>query len=242
MPPSPRSPGRTAPAQTPAPGTRAARTSATAVQSVIDAITEGVKEGRYAPGQRLVEADLTRELGVSRGPLREALGRLASEGILEIEPYRGAIVRKLSRADVVDLFQIREVLEGEAARLAALLIDEGDNRHRLELAAKVMDTYKSRNDTFAYMDENTRYHELIVDLSGNKLLARLIVQLQVHAFRLLFRRLIIEGSAMDNSITEHDAVTSAILAGDARAAERQMRRHVRRSGEMVLRSAGNTFA
>jgi DNA-binding GntR family transcriptional regulator len=205
---------------------------------VIDAITEGVKEGRYAPGQRLVEADLTRELGVSRGPLREALGRLASEGILEIEPYRGAIVRKLSRADVVDLFQIREVLEGEAARLA----DEGDNRHRLELAAKVMDTYKNKNDTFAYMDENTRYHELIVDLSGNKLLARLIVQLQVHAFRLLFRRLIIEGSAMDNSITEHDAVATAILAGDARGAERQMRRHVRRSGEMVLRSAGNSFA
>ncbi len=215
-------------------GTKA---SATAVQSVIEAITDGVKEGRYAPGQRLVEADLTQELGVSRGPLREALGRLAAEGVLEIEPYRGAVVRKLSRADVVDLFQIREVLEAEAARLAAVRIDEGDNRKRLEAAVKALEGFKRRPDTIAYMDENTRFHELVVELSGNKLLARLIGQLQVHAFRLLFRRLILESSAVDNSIHEHEAVTAAILAGDGRAAEREMRRHVRKSGEMVLRNA-----
>ena len=86
---------------------------------MIEAITDGVKDGRYAPGQRLVEADLTAELGVSRGPLREALGRLAAEGVLELEPYRGAVVRRLTREDVEDLFSVREVLEGEAARLAA---------------------------------------------------------------------------------------------------------------------------
>ena len=226
----------TTPARTGAAATRASG-SATAVQSVIEAITDGVKEGRYAPGQRLVEADLTQELGVSRGPLREALGRLAAEGVLEIEPYRGAVVRKLTRSDVIDLFQIREVLEAEAARLAAGRIDEGDNRKRLEAATRALDGFKRKPDTIAYMDENTRFHELVVELSGNKLLARLIAQLQVHAFRLLFRRLILESSAVDNSIREHEAVTAAILAGDGRAAEREMRRHVRRSGEMVLRNA-----
>jgi DNA-binding GntR family transcriptional regulator len=210
------------------------------VQSVVDAIVEGVKEGRYAPGQRLVEADLTAELGVSRGPLREALGRLAAEGVLEIEPYRGALVRRLGREDVLDLFQIREVLEGEAARLAATLIDEGDHRPRLVAAIAAVDGFLDRNDSVGYMDENSRFHELIVELSGNKLLARLIGQLQVHAFRLLFRRMVVEDTAVENSIAEHDQVAAAILAGDARAAERAMRHHVRRSGEMVLRTAERT--
>lgn len=213
---------------------------ATAVQSVVDAIVEGVKDGRYAPGQRLVEADLTAELGVSRGPLREALGRLAAEGVLEIEPYRGALVRRLGREDVLDLFQIREVLEGEAARLAATLIAEGDHRARLEAAIAAVDRFRGRNDSVGYMDENSRFHELIVELSGNKLLARLIGQLQVHAFRLLFRRMVVEDTAVENSIAEHDEVAAAILAGDARAAERSMRHHVRRSGEMVLRTAERT--
>lgn len=212
-------------------------TGATAVQSVVDAIVEGVKDGRYAPGQRLVEADLTVELGVSRGPLREALGRLAAEGVLEIEPYRGALVRKLGRDDIVDLFQIRELLEGEAARLTATRIDDDDHRARLTAAITAVDGYRGGNDTFAYMDENSRFHELIVELSGNKLLARLIGQLQVHAFRLLFRRMVVEDDAMQRSIAEHDDVATAILAGDARAAEKAMRQHVRRSGELVLRAA-----
>jgi DNA-binding GntR family transcriptional regulator len=223
----------------PNPGSAAAarRTATTAVDSVIEAITEGVKDGRYAPGQRLVEADLTRELGVSRGPLREALGRLAAEGILVNEPYRGAVVRKLTRADIVDLFQIREVLEGEAARLAALSVDEGYHRRRVTASLKTLERFKRRPDTFAYMDENTRFHDLVVELGGNKLLARLIGQLQVHAFRLLLRRLVAESDAVGDSIREHEAVARAILAGDGRAAEREMRKHVRRSGQMVLRNA-----
>ncbi|HEX6312852.1 MAG TPA: GntR family transcriptional regulator, partial [Acidimicrobiia bacterium] len=152
---------------------------ATAVQAVVDAIVEGIKGGRYAPGQRLVEADLTADLGVSRGPLREALGRLAAEGVLEIEPYRGAVVRRLSRSDVVDLFRIRELLEGEAARLAATRIDDADHRVRLEQAIAAVDAYREPGESIAYMDENSRFHELIVELGGNKLLSRLIGQLQV---------------------------------------------------------------
>lgn len=209
----------------------------TAVESVIEAIIEGVKDGRYAPGQRLVEADLTAELGISRGPLREAMGRLAAEGVLELEPYRGAVVRRLGREDVQDLFNIREVLEGEAARLAALRIDEDDNRARLEREIAVIDTFRGRTDTMAYMDENERFHELVVELSGSKLLARLIPQLQVHAFRLLFRRMIVEDSAMPNSIADHADVAAAILVGNAKAAERAMRVHVRRSGELSVRTA-----
>jgi DNA-binding GntR family transcriptional regulator len=213
------------------------RTSrATTVDAVIEAITEGVKDGRYAPGQRLVEADLTQELGVSRGPLREALGRLASEGVIEIEPYRGAIVRRLTRVDLEDLFQVRQVLEGEAARLAATHIDDADNRARLEAALATADRLRAAGDLAGYIDENSRFHELIVEMSGSDLLARLIPQLQVHAFRLLFRQLLMDRSAMEQSIAEHETLAHAILAGDERGADKAMRRHVRRSGEQALRA------
>ena len=210
---------------------------ATAVEAVIAAIVDGVKEGRYAPGQRLVEADLTKELGVSRGPLREALGRLAAEGVLEIEPYRGAVVRRLTDDDLDDLFQVREVLEGEAARLAAQHVDDGDNRARVEAAMRTAEELRTRGDVAAYIDENTRFHDLVLEMSGSRLLGRLVPSLQVHAFRLLFRQLLMDRDAMEQSIAEHDDIARALLAGDARGAERAMRRHVRRSRAQALRAS-----
>jgi len=208
----------------------------TAVDAVIEAITDGVKDGRYAPGQRLVEADLTSELGVSRGPLREALGRLAAEGVLEIEPYRGAVVRRLTRDDLEDLFSVREVLEGEAARLAAQHVEERDHRARIEDAMRTAEELRTRGDIATYIDANSRFHELIVEMSGSRLLARLVPSLHVHAFRLLFRQMLMNKAAMEQSIDEHQAVADAILAGDGKLAEKAMRRHVRRSGEQALRA------
>lgn len=210
----------------------------TAVDTVIEAITDGVKDGRYAPGQRLVEADLTAELGVSRGPLREALGRLAAEGVLDLEPYRGAVVRRLTREDVEDLFSVREVLEGEAARLAAEHVGDDDYRARLQAAMRTADALREAGDVATYIDENSRFHELIVEMSGSRLLTRLIPSLHVHAFRLLFRQLLMNQAAMEQSIDEHRAVADAVLAGDAKAAERAMRRHVRRSREQAVDASG----
>jgi len=206
---------------------------ATAVDTVVAAIVEAIKVGRYAPGQRLVEADLTEELGVSRGPLREAFGRLAAEGLLEIEPYRGALVRRMTRDDLADLYQVREVLEGQAAALAAAHIDEGDNRARLTAALAEMSAQHSGTDISGYMDLNERFHALLVELSGNELLARVVAQLQVQAFRLFYRSLA-DAAAREQSVTDHEAVAAAVLAGDPARAERAMRRHVRRAGQTAL--------
>lgn len=213
---------------------------ATVVQQVVDALRAGVRDGRYAPGQRLVEGDLTRELGVSRGPLREALGRLHAEGIIEVEPFRSAVVRKLSRREVVDLFQVRAVLEGEAARLAATRIDVGDSRERLLAQLARLAEFKDRYDPVRYMEENTRFHDLIVDISGNKMLATLVHQLHTHTFRLQFRNLL-DAASKDLSMAEHDDVATALLNGDGRAAERAMRRHVRRSQEDTLKMPDQAF-
>src|SRR4051795_5578940 len=77
------------------------------VDYVLDHLRTGVMQGRYAPGQRLIEADLTRDLRVSRGPLREAFRRLSAEGILEMVPHRGALVRRLTMREMKEFFQIR---------------------------------------------------------------------------------------------------------------------------------------
>lgn len=207
---------------------------ATTVDAVVAAIVDGIRTGRFAPGQRLVESDLTEEFGVSRGSLREAFGRLAADGVLVIEPYRGALVRKMSREQVSDLFQVREALEGHAARLAAEQIEKGDNRKRLEQVLDAVQQHRDLTDVPDYMDVNAQFHEVIVEISGNELLARMVGQLQVQAFRLL-HRLLADTAGKDRSIHEHQTVASAILAGDADAAERAMREHVRSSRRHVLR-------
>lgn len=213
---------------------------ASTVQSVVDALKGGVKEGRYVSGQRLVESDLTRELGVSRGPLREALGRLAAEGLIDIEPYRGAVVRQMSRKDVEDLFEVREVLEGQAARLAAARINEGGNRELMAAALEQSDAAGTQDDPYVYMEANTRFHDTIVEISGNRQLADIASRLQLHSFRIQFRA-VISGSK-GQSLADHREVAKAILSGDADAAEAVMRRHLHGSRERALSLPDSTFA
>lgn len=213
----------------------------TAVDEVVLAIQTGIRTGRYVPGQRLVESDLTKELGVSRGPLREALSRLAAAGVLDIEPFRGAVVRRMTRDDVLELFQMRAVLEGEAARLAALRIDDGDNRKRLEAAAKSMRGFLQKDDLRAYMDVNTELHDLIVDVSGNRLLQSFVQQLHTHSYRLQFRNLLNAG-VKANSIGDHEDILGAILAGQPKKAETAMRKHINRSLELSLAADADSFA
>ena len=100
----------------------------------MNAIIAGIEKGRFVPGQRIIEADLTRELKVSRGPVREAFKRLAGEGVLVLSKHRGAFIRAQTREEVLNMMSVLEVLSGLAAKLAASHIDEGDNRKRLQAA------------------------------------------------------------------------------------------------------------
>src|SRR5580693_752906 len=109
--------------------TQSAPRSASA--QVVAHVKEAIRSGRLSPGQRLLESELTDRLGMSRGPVREALAQLQVEGYIDVEPHRGARVHQMSREEMTDLFGVRALLAGDAARLAAARIDEGDNRARL---------------------------------------------------------------------------------------------------------------
>src|SRR5579863_1311318 len=104
------------------------------VAHIVARLRDDILTRRAAPGERLVESDLTHRFGVSRGPIREALRRLAAEGFIEHAPNRGAVVRRLSLQDVRELFQIRAELEGLAARIAAAAAADPTKRAAFQAA------------------------------------------------------------------------------------------------------------
>src|SRR5580704_11921677 len=104
-----------------------------AVDQVMESVKAGIRQARYVPGQRLVEPDMMRDFDVSRGTVREALRRLAAEGFVQIELYRGASIRKMSRDEFVELNEIRALLEGYAASLAAQRMSKTERKKLSEL-------------------------------------------------------------------------------------------------------------
>jgi len=202
------------------------------VEYVVNSIRDGIREGRYVPGQRLVESDLTRKFGISRGPLREAMSRLAGDDLVVIEPHRGVTVRKMTAQDLQELYDVRQSVESLAARLAATNIDIGDNRQRLTSMLKQMQAYRTNGDVMAYTSLNDEFHKLIVDMSGNRYLKKLISYLRVPIFRHQFHRFL-DTKAKQVSIAEHQAIGKAILDGDAARAEKAMRKHVKQSEKFI---------
>jgi DNA-binding GntR family transcriptional regulator len=216
-----------------------------AVGRVAKTVRDGIRDGRYVPGQRLVEADLIRDLGVGRNALREALSRLSSDGLIVIEPHRGASVRRLSRHDVGQLYDLREVLEGLAARLVAQRSDEPGVRAALTVALTRMREAAATGDFAHYMDENIRFHRTIVELSGNPRLAEVIDGMQIQTFRIQFRcasRVPALAELRDFSVTEHLALAEAMHAGDAVRAEELMRDHLRHTRAGTMRLPDSDFA
>ena len=201
------------------------------VDRVVAALRAGILSGRYSPGQRLIEADLTRDFNVSRGPLREAFRRLSAEGLLQIVPNRGALVRQLSYREIVEIFQIRGAFEPLAARLAALAIDPGDNRRRFKAAIREIWSVAPRRDP-GYHRENHRFHLSIFAVCGNAQLADFGRQLQLPLVLLQLSGANTPGMYED-SVIDHREIATAILNGDGSAAEAAMHRHVERACHIV---------
>ncbi|WP_454787815.1 GntR family transcriptional regulator [Mycolicibacterium lutetiense] len=200
----------------------------------MEAIREHIRQGEWGPGHRLVESELTAEFGVSRGPLREAFGRLAAEGLITVQPHRGAMVSRLSPGDLTAIYQVREVLEGLAARLVAGRIDEPDVRKAVVERQQAMLRFSGELHRRDYFDENFRFHRALIDLGGNPHLVDATGRFGTQLYRYSMRALL-DGASLNRSYKEHLAILDAILDGDEKKAERLMRAHVRTSQCAVLR-------
>lgn len=201
------------------------------VDRLVQSLREAILTSRLTPGQRLVEAEMTRRFGVSRGPLREAFRRLTAEGLLQLVPNRGALVRRLSYEETVELHQIRGALEPLAARLAALAIDRNANRQRFEAAiARIWSTAPRQHSS--YVEENRQFHLSIFEICGNSQLVEMSGQLQLPLIMLQLGE--VKTSEMfRDSVLEHREIAAAILHGDGDAAEAAMRRHLARAAQIV---------
>lgn len=207
-----------------------------AVERVIAFIRGGIRDGRLAPGQRLIEIELQSALHVSRGSIREAIRRLAAEHILQIELHKGARVRQLSAGEIKNIYQVREVLEGLACRLAAENARPADPR-LVALATLEKEFDRTFDGTAqAYLRYNARFHHLILQLAENAELSRLIGNLEIPSF-ILLAHVLINAESIKRARAEHRPIMQAIVKRDGARAERTMRTHIRRTRDDVLKIA-----
>ena len=194
-------------------------------QRVYDHLRNEILSGSLTPGAELSEVALAESLGVSRGPIREAIGRLASEGLVTVRPRRGAVVSSLSTEEFLELYQVREALELMAVKLAVPRLGPEDIT-ALQSLIDEMSTRAERNQVAEFFEANTAFHARLVDASGNGKLADLYRQLLDQLGRYRRSSLRLRGN-LQRSIAEHAAILRAAKRGDTERAARLMSEHIR---------------
>jgi DNA-binding GntR family transcriptional regulator len=194
-------------------------------QRVHEHLRDEIISGRLPPGTVLHEVALAGSLGVSRGPIREALGRLATEGLVTIRPRRGAVVRALSSEEFIEAYQVREALEMMAVRLAVPKLTAEDLAE-MERLVEAMASRAEADDVQGFFELNTEFHQRFFEVAGNRMLIELYRQLRGQIDRHRLRSLELRGD-LRRSIAEHRAILSAAETGDVERAVRLASDHIR---------------
>lgn len=202
-------------------------------EQVADHLREEILSSRLAPGVELGEAALARSLGISRGPLREALGQLAAEGLVTIVPRRGAVVKRFTRQEFIDAYQVREALESLAIKLAVPRLTDGD-KAELHGMCTEMERAAAGGDIDRFFEINHQFHAKLVHASGNEKLEEVHGQLVAQMGRLMKQSVELRGGA-EQSAAEHGRILEAVDAGDPALAARLLEEHIE-VPQRVLRS------
>lgn len=207
----------------------ARRKGSTRSEHVRELLEEGIATGRFPPGMRLDETELAQRFEVSRTPLREALFQLASIGLVEMQPRRGTVVAEVSPHRLLEMFEVMGELEAMCGRLAARRMSPAEHERLLEahraceLASKAMDP-----DRYYY--ENEKFHHVIYAASHNTFLAEQASAL--HRRLRPYRRLQLRvRNRIGNSLSEHEGIVEALIAGNADLVAQRMREHIVVQGE-----------
>jgi DNA-binding GntR family transcriptional regulator len=191
---------------------------------ISDWVRQRIRTGRFVPGQRLVEVDIIRQTGASRLKVREALQRLEGEGLVEIEEFRGASVRSSTLDEVRQIYRARMALEGMAMHDFTRKADRA-MMARLQLLQDDLDSCVTDRAPERFGRLNTEWHRLIVEGSGNKVIAEHLLRLNVPIHRLMFESFY-DQERLNVANADHRSMLALVLAGDADGAERAMRRHI----------------
>jgi DNA-binding GntR family transcriptional regulator len=188
-------------------------------------LREEILSNRLPPGTELQELALSHQLGVSRGPIREALGRLAAEGLVTVRPRRGAVVHSLSSGEFLEAYQVREALEVLAVRLAVPRLG-AEGLARLQTVTDSMASRAASGHVTEFFEANSLFHETFVELSGNEKLQEIYRRL-IGQMRRYWRRSLVLRGDLARSVSEHRAILRAAREGDAERAATLMAEHIR---------------
>ena len=193
---------------------------------VLDILRNRIIEGEYPPGSKLIENNLAGEFGISRQMARELLQELESRGLVQKEPNKGATVRRMDLKTLFEIMDLREVIEGLAARLATQNSTAADWLDLVEAFGERMDDIIRKKDFEEYLGLVNRFQDRMLKLAGNSEMS--LVADRIYAKMLIIqRRLILLPGRLQVGIKEHRDVIQAIVAGDPEKAEELKRNNIR---------------
>lgn len=190
-------------------------------QQLIDAI----EKGGLRPGDRMLETELASRFGVSRTPIREAIRRLETDGLVVHKPRIGAVVRVLAQQEIVELYEMRIVLEATAAQMAAKHCSSAEIRTLQDLNNQMMAFSK---DPFAVATLNRKFHTCIFNSARNRFLAQSYNSLS-YSLILLGKTTLETDERVQNVYAQHEAIIAALISGDSESASEAMRSHMETS-------------
>ena len=192
--------------------------------TVAGTVRTAILRGEFAPGQRLIEADLCERFGTSRFVVRAALQELSAQGLVEFQRNRGARVREISLAEAIEITEVRKLLEGREAARAAERVDAAEAA-MLHGIITDMRAAVGNAELLRYSDLNASLHAAIRDISGSEISGRLLRQLRDQTVRHQFSLSLVPGRPAV-SLPQHEAIVAAVTARDPAAAEAAMHDHL----------------
>ena len=201
-------------------------------EEAYEALRDAILNSRLAPGDRIVEAEIARQMEISRAPIREAIRKLERDGLVEYQPRRGTVVAQLSGDDVRDVYSLRAHLEAYAIRLAAERVTAQDLA-ALESLLERMNDCAMKDDLRGLIAADVEFHGRICQTSGSKRVFRLWDSLNPHSWTLLTGSWATEYT-LAQIAERHRPILDALYAHDPDRAESEIRRHIVELAETVL--------
>lgn len=196
-------------------------------------IKDAIRMGDLEPGQPLSETKLSKLLGISRTPVREAIQQLAQEGLVQIIPGRAVTVASLSVQEVMSAVHIRALLEPEVARLAAASITPEELENLWSILLEMEEAVENE-DRSTWGQADTRFHEILSSSCPNKLLGDMVIQVR-NRISYLSTDSQTDHNRLNACTQEHRQVVEAIAAGDSQEAEKVMRGHIHKLRDSFFR-------
>lgn len=191
-------------------------------ESVFQRLRQAILAGRLRPGDRLLESDIARQMQVSRAPVREALRLLENDGLVETAAHRGTFVTTVEPDECRELYELRAVIEGYAARLA---VRKGADARGLRPLIEAMRAAAAADDDVAFAEANFRFHEAVLGFTGNAHIGRMWQLLHTQILRFFHVRPR-SGPELAALAEEHVGLLDVLAGSDAAAAEAAFRRHI----------------